>query len=216
MRGCGVLTGAGRAMDRERLELAITAQEQLRGVAPDAVIDATIAVLRAQLAGLQETVPRRRQVTILFADVSGFTAMSEEWDAERVAQVMNGLWNRLDEVIRLHGGGIDKHIGDAVMAMWGAAAAREDDPERALRAALGLQAELRRFREQHGLGLQLRVGVNTGPVLLGNVATTAEFTAIGDAVNVASRLEHAAPLDGVLTSHDTYRHVRGVFDVEAL
>ena len=62
----------------------------------------------------------------------------------------------------------------------------------------------------------MRVGVNTGPVLLGNVATTTEFTAIGDAVNVASRLEHAAPLDGVLTSHDTYRHVRGVFDVHEL
>ena len=172
--------------------------------------------LRQRLAALQYGAGRRRQVTVLFADVSGFTAMSERLDAEQVADTMNSLWARLDQVIRIHGGRIDKHIGDAVMAMWGADGAREDDPEQALRAALALQGELAAFRDVNRLAVHMRVGVNTGPVLLGNVATTSEFTAIGDAVNVASRLEHAAPLDGVLTSHDTYQHVRGVFDVHEL
>ena len=174
------------------------------------------SALRQQLATISENVHRRRQVTIVFADVSGFTAMSERLDAEQVADVMNSLWARLDHVIRDHGGRIDKHIGDAVMSMWGADGAREDGPEQAVRAALVLQRELAAFREGHGLTLRMRIGINTGPVLLGGVATTSEFTAIGDAVNVASRLEHAAPVDGVLISHDTYRHVRGVFDVREL
>jgi class 3 adenylate cyclase/tetratricopeptide (TPR) repeat protein len=202
--------------EREQIEAAIAAQEQLRGVLADAVIDRTVAALRRELATLQDTAQRRRQVTILFADVSGFTAMSARRDAEVVAQVMNDLWAALDAVVRQFGGRIDKHIGDALMAMWGADEAREDDPEQALRAALALQHELTVVREKRQIELRMRVGVNTGPVLLGPVASTTEFTAIGDAVNVASRLEHAAPIGGVLISHDTYRHVRGVFDVHEL
>ena len=202
--------------EREQLEAAIAAQEQLRGAVEDAVIDFTVAALQRQLAALEETAERRRQVTILFADVSGFTTMSERLDAEELARVMNDLWAGLDGVIRRFGGRIDKHIGDAVMAVWGADGAREDDPEQSLRAALAMQEELALLRDVGGLELQMRVGVNTGPVLLGPVATTTEFTAMGDAVNVASRLEHAAPIGGVLVSHGTYRHVRGVFDVHEL
>jgi class 3 adenylate cyclase/tetratricopeptide (TPR) repeat protein len=202
--------------EREQLEAAIAAQQQLRGVVADSVIDRTVAALERELAALRQTAQHRRQVTILFADVSGFTAMSERMDAEEVAQVMNDLWAGLDGVIRQFGGRIDKHIGDALMAMWGADEAREDDPEQALRAALGLQDELAVLRDSRQLELRLRVGVNTGPVLLGPVGNTTEFTAMGDAVNVASRLEHAAPVGGVLISHDTYRHVRGVFDVQEL
>ncbi|HET9224315.1 MAG TPA: adenylate/guanylate cyclase domain-containing protein, partial [Roseiflexaceae bacterium] len=114
-----------------------------------------------------------------------------------------------------NGGWIDKHIGDAVMALFGAPTAREDDPERAIRAALTMQAELRAFNEVTRLAvpLRMRIGINTGMALLGAVGTTAEYTAMGDAVNVASRLEHGAPVGGILVSHDTYRHVRGLFDV---
>ncbi len=201
---------------REQLELAIAAQERLRGVVPDAIVDAGIAVLRQQLAAMRDGDQRRRLVSILFADVTGFTEMSARLDAEHVAEVMNELWSALDRVIADHGGRIDKHIGDAVMAMWGAAGAREDDPEQAVRAALAMQDELETRRVAYGAVVRMRVGVNTGPVLLGDVGTTSEFTAIGDAVNIASRLEHLAPVDGVLISHDTYRHVRGVFDVHGL
>ena len=90
---------------------------------------------------------------MLFADVSGFTAMSEHRDAELVMDIMNSLWARLDVVVVEHGGRVDKHIGDALMAIWGTDVAREDDAERAVRAALGLQdalAELpRRVRRTH-------------------------------------------------------------------
>ena len=200
--------------DAYQLELAIAAQEALRGVVPDEVVDAAVATLRARLADPRPDVERRRQVSVLFADVSGFTAMSARLDPELVADVMNALWARLDAVIESFGGRIDKHIGDAVMAVWGTTSTEEDDPERAVRAGLAMQDELGRRDEDDGLAM--RVGINTGPVHLGAVGSGNEFTAIGDTVNVASRVEGVAPRGGVLVTHDTYRHIRGVFDVEAV
>ena len=107
-------------MDRRELELAIAAQERLRGAVPDAIVDATVAVLRGRLVALESGASqRRRQMTVLFADLIGFTEMSESMDAEDVTAVMNAVWTRLDEVVVRHGGLIDKHIGDALMAIWG-------------------------------------------------------------------------------------------------
>jgi class 3 adenylate cyclase len=205
--------------EREHLEQAIAAFETQRAVLGDAIVDAALAPLRQKLAAMQAqglTEQQRKQITVLFADISGFTAMSETLDAEDVADTMNALWQRLDSIITAHGGLIDKHIGDAVMALWGTQATREDDPERALHAALAMQAALTIFRDEQQVALQMRIGVNTGPVLLGAVGSTAEFTAMGDTVNVASRLEHAAPIGGILVAYDTYRHVRGLFIVQEL
>ncbi len=216
----------------EKLEQAAAALEALRGMLGDAAVEAALAPIRHKLSALKAPLPaaheaqQRKQVTVLFADVSGFTAMSEIMDAEDVTETMNALWRRLDAAITAHGGTIDKHIGDAVMALWGAEAAREDDPEQAIRAALVMQSEIANWRFEAGSArpalpsptssLQMRIGINTGLVVLGEVGTTGEFTAMGDTVNVASRLQHAAPVGGILISHDTYRQVRGVFDVQAL
>lgn len=215
--------------EHEQLEQAIAALEAQRALLGDVVVDAAVAPMREKLAALRAqylgTGQQRKQITVLFADVSGFTAMSETMDPEEVSETMNALWTRLDAAIIAHGGRVDKHIGDAVMALFGAPTAREDDPERAIRAALALQAELHAFISVSenlttGTGdiphLQMRIGINTGLVLLGEVGTTAEYTAMGDAVNLASRLEHAAPVGGILISHDTYRHVRGLFNVQPL
>jgi class 3 adenylate cyclase/predicted ATPase len=213
--------------EREKLEQALTALEAQRPILGDVVVDTALVPLREKLAALiaAETQPpaapatsqQRKQVTVLFADVSGFTAMSEKMDAEEVSATMNDLWTRLDGAILNQGGRIDKHIGDAVMALFGTPTAREDDPERAIRAALEMQAALSSFLlDENGQPrLRMRIGINTGPVLLGAVGTTGEYTAMGDAVNLASRLEHAAPIGGILISHDSYRHVRGIFDVAA-
>jgi predicted ATPase/class 3 adenylate cyclase len=205
--------------ERENLEQAIAHLETQRVVLGDAVVDASILALRRQLATL-EPLPaaeqQRKQVAVLLADISGSTAMAETMDAEDVTEIMNALWKRLDRVIVEHGGKIDKHMGDAVLALWGAETAREDDPEQAIRAALVIQAELAAFREDRGVNLAMRIGINTGPVLMSPVGTTGEYTAMGDTVNTASRLEHAAPVGGVLISHATYRHVRGIFDVQSL
>jgi class 3 adenylate cyclase/tetratricopeptide (TPR) repeat protein len=200
-----------------QLQAAIAALEAQRSVLGDGVVEAGTTPMRAKLAALQaqiQPVQQRKLATVLFADVSGFTALSETIDPEVVAGIMNDLWALVDKAITNHGGHIDKHIGDAVMALWGAETAREDDPEMAVRGALAMQAGIDMFCTTHNVPLAMRIGVNTGPVLIGAVGTTGEFTAMGDAVNLASRLEHAAPVGGVLIAHDTYRHIRGIFDVQ--
>jgi predicted ATPase/class 3 adenylate cyclase len=197
--------------EREQLELAIAQLAAQRATLGDCVVDASIAALHEKLAALERTPEQRKQATILFADLSGYTAMSETMDAEEVSEMMNALWQRLDAAIVEHGGRIDKHTGDGVMALWGVDRAHESDPERAIRAALAMQAALAEFKAGHNIGM--RIGLSTGAVLLGTVGTTGEFSVIGDTVNLASRLEEAAPTGGVLISHDTYRQVRGVFDV---
>jgi class 3 adenylate cyclase/tetratricopeptide (TPR) repeat protein len=207
--------------DIEQLEQALAALEGQRALLGDAIIDAGLGPIREKLALLKAQQPggteqQRKQITILFADISGFTALSETLDAEEVTAIINDLWRHLDSAIQQHGGSIDKHIGDAVMAVWGGAAAHENDPERAIRAALAMQAAMRAFADRVNPPLQMRIGLHTGPALLSLVGTVGEFTAMGDTVNLASRLEHAAPVGGILISHATYRHVRGIFNLAAL
>ena len=204
--------------EREKLERAIAALNAQRATLGDDVVDTMIAAAREKLAVLkvQQAVEQRKQVTVLFADVSGFTAMSETMDPEKVRDTMNAIWARLDAVIVARGGTIDKHMDDAAMAIFGAPAAREDNPERAIRAALAMQKEIKDWNLEAGASkspISIRIGVHTGSVLLGVVGTTAEYTAVGDTVNLARRLQEAAPVGGILISHDTYRHVRGLFSV---
>ena len=204
----------------------MAALEAQRAALGDAVVDAALGSMRLQLAALDDSPAQqqRKQATVLFADVVGFTTLSEMMDAEEVTELINDLWARIDRIVTVHGGRIDKHIGDAVMALWGADQTREDDPERATRAALAMQAEVETFsaavlsegRLPEDIALQLRVGVNTGPVLLGQVGLTREYTAMGDTVNLANRLEQMAPLGGILIAQTTYNHVRGIFDSDPL
>lgn len=214
--------------EHETLQQAIDTLEARRSTLGDQTVDVAQAALREKLARLSETdePQERKLITVLFADVSGFTAMAETLDHEIVSSVINSLWSRVDKAIQNHGGRIDKHIGDAVMALFGTPAAREDDPERAIRAALQIQTEVQEWKWEFGDSLlrqrplnqtvQLRIGINTGPALLGTVGTIGEYTAIGNTVNVASRLQQAAPPGGILISYDTYQHVRGIFDVAVL
>jgi class 3 adenylate cyclase len=118
------------AADQHPLERAIAAQEALRGTVPDDVVDAAVAASDSSSPNSMRHQPRRRQVTVLFADVSGFTAMSEQMDPELLSQRMNEIWARLDAVVSAHGGHVDKHIGDAMMALWGAEALGRMIPSR--------------------------------------------------------------------------------------
>lgn len=206
------------------LQTTITFLENRRAILGDDVVDAALKPLKRELQShLADLADRRKQVTVLFADLSNFTAMSEFMDAEDVRHIVELLWARIDQVIIDHGGTIDKHIGDAVMALWGIDQTREDDPERAVQAALDMRDAVDSWRvEMRHIApivakqeppISIRIGVNTGSVILGLVGMTGEFTAIGDTVNTASRLEHAAPLGNILISQSTFLHVRGLFEL---
>jgi predicted ATPase/class 3 adenylate cyclase len=221
-----------RTKERENLNRTIAALEAQRSILGDELVQVAQAALREKLARLNtgdygsHEPQERKLITVLFADVSGFTAMAEAMDHEIVSSVINSLWSRVDKAIQDQGGRIDKHIGDAVMALFGTPTAREDDPERAIRAALQIQTEVQEWKWEFSdsissprplsQNIQLRIGINTGPALLGTLGTIGEYTAIGNTVNVANRLEQAAPPGGILISYDTYQHVRGIFDVTVL
>jgi class 3 adenylate cyclase/tetratricopeptide (TPR) repeat protein len=149
----------------------------------------------------------RRQVTVLFADLSGYTAVSERMDPERVKALVDSALRRLAQEVERYGGSVDKFIGDNVMALFGAPVAHEDDAERAVRAGLGMQDAMSEIndglRETHGVALELRVGVNTGEVVAGAVGDG--YTVVGDTVNVAARLQSAARRGSVTVGERTMR-----------
>ena len=149
----------------------------------------------------------RRQVTVVFADLSGYTAVAERMDPEAVKSLVDRSLRRLGEEVDRYGGRVDKYIGDNVMAVFGAPVAHEDDAERAVRAGLGMQEAMGELNERldlsHGVSLALRVGINTGEVVAGAVGDG--YTVIGDTVNVAARLQSAARPGTVTVGERTYR-----------
>jgi len=145
----------------------------------------------------------RKVVTVLFCDLVGFTSRAEELDPEDVRAVLAPFHARLRSELERFGGTVEKFIGDAVMAVFGAPVAHEDDPERAVRSALAI----RDWADEEGI--ELRIGVNTGEAL---VTVGAEPLAAGDVVNTAARLEAAAPTGGILVGQSTYRATREAVD----
>jgi class 3 adenylate cyclase len=152
-----------------------------------------------QKAGSRE---ERKVVSVLFADLVGFTSRAEQLDPEDVRAILEPYHARLREELERRGGTVEKFIGDAVMALFGAPTAHEDDPERAVRAALAIRDWIREEGE-----LQVRVAVTTGEALvaLGARPTEGEGMASGDVVNTAARLQAAAPVNGILVDESTYR-----------
>ena len=146
----------------------------------------------------------RRVVTVLFADLVGYTAIAEHLDPERVKRLVESCFERLVADIDTFGGRVDKLLGDGIVALFGAPVAHEDDAERAVRAALRMQDTLARFVEDTGADppIRMRVGLNTGEVLFGTLAGS-DYTAMGDVVNTASRLQALAPPGGVLAGSAT-------------
>jgi class 3 adenylate cyclase len=157
----------------------------------------------------------RRTLTVLFSDLSGFTTLSERMDPEDVRDIIDAIFQRFRAIIEREGGAVDKFIGDAVMAVFGAPAAHDDDPVRAIRAALAMQREVVAFNGERGLKLAARVGVNTGEALWGSFAGDRP-TAMGDAVNVAQKLESSAKVGTVLVSETTKAAAEGRFRFEGL
>ena len=164
----------------------------------------------------------RRTVTVLFADLSGFTALSEQIDPELMQALQNELFQELTEAVQSFGGFVDKFIGDALLALFGAPVAHEDDPERALRAALDMMERASRMGERWqaraGSPPVLHIGVNTGPVVTGGfgAGSAKSYSVTGDTVNTAQRLQSMASPGEMLVGPLTQRLARHAFSFETL
>ena len=178
-----------------------------------AQLDAAHAAPAAQTEAPPE---ERRLVTVLFADLSGYTAVAERMDPESVKSLVDRSLRRLGHEVDRHGGSVDKYIGDNVMAVFGAPVAHEDDPERAVRAGLAMQEAMSDVNAgaSEDISFLLRVGINTGEVLAGEVG--GGYTVIGDTVNVASRLQAAARPGTVTVGETTHRATRDTIRYEKL
>lgn len=195
-------------------------------------VDTVLQVLRDKLAQIQAEPgdQKRPQLSVLVADLSGFTALSERMDVERVREAINAMWAVLDAVIYAWGGQIDQHAGDSLMALFGLPHPRQGDAARALYAALAMQQELALFNERARRaavdpfdeswvgdwpGPDMRIGVHSGPVYFAHAPgardTTGRPTAVGETVVEARYLEKVAPAGQVLTSADTRRQALSRF-----
>jgi adenylate cyclase len=164
----------------------------------------------------------RKQVTILFADLANFTAISERHDIEVIRELQIDLFEQLAAVIHQYEGFVEKFVGDAILAVFGAPLTHHDDCERALRAALAMRERMvplnKRWGERLGDNLALHAGINTGMVVAGYLGSAlgGAYMVTGDVVNTAARLQHLATPGQILVGNDTYCVTRSAFGFQAL
>ena len=171
--------------------------------------------------GVDEAAPQeeRRFISVLFVDLVGFTARAERLDPEDVRAILTPYHETVRREIESFGGVVVKFVGDAVMSVFGAPTAYGDDAERAVRAALAVRDSVRVLNDGDArLDLQIRIAVNTGEALVSHAASAAhgEGVVAGDVVNTASRLQQAAPVNGIIVGEETYASTRGAIQYEAL
>jgi class 3 adenylate cyclase len=184
--------------------------------------DATVAGNRSPIATRPALTGERRIVTALFCDVVNSTSLAERLDPEEWTEFMNGVFQVLTAPVQRYDGTVGKLLGDGMLAFFGAPVAHEDDPQRAVLAALdmidGIKTLAVQAKRDLDFDLNVRVGINTGPVVVADVGGEAasESTAMGEAVNVAARMEQTAKPGSIQISADTYHRVAALFDVEPL
>lgn len=185
------------------------------------VPDELLAKLQAARSG-KTMAGERRTVTLLFADIQGSTAAAEQLDPEDWAEIVNGAFERLIRPVYRYEGTLARLMGDAILAFFGAPIAHEDDPERAVRAGLEMLGAIKPYaheaKARWGVNFDLRVGVNTGLVVVGEVGSDlrVEYTALGDAVNVAARMEQTALPGTIQVTDETHRLVERLFEFEEI
>src|SRR5512134_2892684 len=167
-------------------------------------------------------VGERRVITMLFCDVKGSTAAAEKVDPEIWTDIMNGVFEYMIRPIYKYEGLVPRLMGDAILAFFGAPITHEDDPQRAVLAGLEIQNGIKPYADEvrlkHGLEFGLRVGINTGLVVVGQIGSDLrmEYTAIGDAINLAARMEQTAQVGTIQISDETYKLVAPFFEVQPL
>ena len=213
-----------------QLKQTIADIESQRSILGDQAVEASLLPIRKKLADLLAQaesqseepvdVPQRKRklVTLLYLDVVGSTAMTQDLDPEDTMEILEKAILRLSAPIEAHGGHVTRYTGDGFKAIFGDPIAREDDPEQAIRAGLEIldvsKEVAQEIENEWDIeDFQVRIGIDTGLAAIGG-QTEAEDTIKGRVVNLAVRIESAAPPGGMLISHNTYRHVRGVFTVE--
>src|SRR3954468_21663579 len=167
----------------------------------------------------QTTTEERKLITVLFTDIVGSTAKAENMGPEDVRARLAPYYVRLRTELERFGGTVEKFIGDAVVALFGAPVAHEDDPERAVRAALAICDAIEDLNAMdEWLDLQVRIGVNTGEALIvvGAKSSEGEGMASGDVMNTAARLQSAAPVNGIVVGAETYRATRGTIEYQTV
>lgn len=181
-----------------------------------------VGLLEKVLLSGDQVVGERRYLIVLFSDIVGFTELSASLDAEEVFLLMNNCFRLLVDQVYKFEGSVDKFIGDGMMALFGAPIAHENDPERAVRAAIGMQEAMDNLSQQMlpklGRPLALRIGITSGDVIAGTVGVEGYFsyTVMGSTVNMASRLQSAASPGGILVNEDVYRRTRHLFNYRVL
>jgi adenylate cyclase len=181
-----------------------------------------VAAEIAQQAGAVRLGGERRPTTVLFSDIRGFTAMAESMGPDAIAQLLSEYFTDMVDVIFDYGGTLDKFMGDAIMALWGAPLGHADDPDRALQAAIEMQHAVARLNQRWASEgrpeIRVGIGINHGEVFAGNIGShrRLDYTVIGDAVNVASRLCAEAGPGEVLVTENFLQVVRGQVDHEFL
>ncbi len=208
-------------IERNRLSHQIDTERQLRDYMSKYLDHRVVEqISQGQRTGNDPLAPTECEVTILFSDIVSFTKMSESLTAVELAEFMRKYLTSMTDVVFSHGGTIDKYIGDAVMALFVRPVPSDDSAENAIRTALEMQKRIQDFElpGAKGKALRVRVGINTGPVVVGNLGSDrrSEYTALGDAVNVASRLETFARPNEICIDELTYEKTKDVFEVEEI
>jgi class 3 adenylate cyclase/tetratricopeptide (TPR) repeat protein len=215
--------------DRAELERAMASLDGQRTALGDAAVEAALAGLRAKLAALDDggkpsdsLTGERRVVTVLFSDVKGSTEMAGQFDPEEWAGIMKRAMGYLISPVTRHDGTVARLMGDSILAFFGAPTAHEDDPRRAVAAGLEIVGGIADFREElsreRGLDFNVRVGINTGLVFVGAIGATSrfEYTAVGDTMNLAARMEQTAQPGTVQITAQTFKLVEPAFEFEPL
>ncbi len=213
---------AAVAVERARLNQKIVAEEKKRErlgrfLSPQVAS----RILAASDHGAELGAPEVREVTILFADISGFTSMSETMSPSAVALLLNDYLSRMTDVIFKYEGTLDKYIGDAIMAVFGAPLDMPDHAPRAIKAALEMQERLAEWNadRKEGPAFRIRIGINSGNAMAGEIGSInkKEYTVLGDTVNTASRLESSVAKPGsVVIGANTHAMVEGLFECRSL
>jgi adenylate cyclase len=199
-----------KAEEKSRQETA-TRERFQRLLSPDLAEMVVSGALDVEKGGTS------RVATVMFVDIRGFTAMSENVHAADVLQMLNEYYEKIVDIVFAHEGTVDKYIGDAIMVIWGAPVSHDDDPARAVRAAVDIRRELVAFNRQRAAQgkkeIKIGIGINTGNVVAGYIGSsqTMSYSVVGDTVNTASRLCAAAQADQIIISEETYKKTKGLF-----